>query len=230
MSLLHRFLCASMLLLLSGHIESNAQKEFKEPALPVITLRANPLSFLETDCNVTLGVGYQWHRRWAFTFDPGYIFFAPYSSTTDGERNQVSGIKIRTDVRFFFEKSRSGGFNTFIAPEFHYKYVTTKKWDDFGFNCVGGQCDYYQLAQYKEVKRETGAGVKLGTVLPLSGSRFSVELYGGIGVKFKKFKETDIPIGGSFVNEPDRDGFFNNTQEGVGYLILPAGAKIVFRL
>ncbi len=227
---LFRFLLATIILLPCFCIKLNAQTNRKEKSLPAITLRTNPFSFLETDGNAMLGLGIQWHPQWAFTIDPGYIFFSAYQNADNDMPDKLSGIKIRSDIRFFFERSRKGMFNTFIAPEFHYKYVTAKKWDQFGINCLGGQCDYYQQAQYKEVKEETGASLKLGTLLPLWGNRFDAELYGGIGFKFKKFRETDIPIGGSFVEEPNRDNVFNNNREGVAYLILPVGIKLVFRL
>lgn len=230
MLMLFRFACAATLLLLSFRIESNAQTNLKETHLPVITLRSNPFSFIEIDGNVMIGIGYQWHRRWAATLEPGYIFFSPYNNSENNERTAVSGIKIRTDLRLYFDKPRKGDLNTFIAPEFHYKYVEAKKWDDFGINCLGGQCDYYQKAQYKEVKKEIGASVKLGTILPLWSDQWSIELYGGLGFKFRKFKETDLPIGGSFVTEPDRNNFFNAADEDAAYPLLPAGFKIIFRL
>lgn len=229
MHLFFRFILTTVILLRCACIELKAQINQKEKNLPGITLRTTPFSFLETDGNLMLGIGIQWHPQWAFTIDPGYIFFSPYNNIGN-DLSKPSGIKIRSDIRFFFKKSRAGIFNTFVAPEFHYKYVTTKKWADFGINCLGGQCDYYQQAQYKEVKEETGASVKLGTLLPLWGKRLDAEVYGGIGVKFKKFRETNIPIGGSFVTEPRRDNIFNNNREGVGYLILPAGIKFIFRL
>jgi hypothetical protein len=227
MPILFRFFCTTILLF-SCIIESNAQAVQKETGLHSITLRFNPLSFLETDGNVTIGAGYQWHRRWAITIDPGYIFFSPYADVNNSV--SLSGIKIRSDIRFLFDKSRPGGFSSFIAPEFHYKYVSSKKWDDFGINCLGGQCAYYQRAEYKEVKKEIGASVKIGTLIPLFNNRWKVELYGGLGIKFKNFEETDLPVGGSFVNQPNRDNLFNNNNENTGYIIIPGGIKIVYHL
>ena len=230
MHLLFRTTCVLLLLLHGRLTELNGQSNLKKNVLPAFTLRFNPLSFMERDGNVMLGLGYQWHPRWAATFDPGYIFYRPYILGENNRPSSLSGIKIRSDIRFFFDKSRSGGFNTFIAPEFHYKYAATKKWDDFGINCLGGQCDYYQKAQYKEVKKETGGSLKLGTVLPLWSSRWSAEIYGGIGFKFKKFRYTDLPLGGTFVNEPDQDNVFNNADENKALPMVPAGVKIIFRI
>jgi hypothetical protein len=215
-------------LLFSSIIESNAQADRKETGLHSITLRFNPFSFLETDGNVTIGAGYQWHRRWAITIDPGYIFFTPYANLNNSV--SLSGIKIRSDIRFLFDKSKTGGFNSFVAAELHYKNVSSKKWDDFGINCLGGQCAYYQRAEYKEVKKETGASLKVGTLIPVFNDRWKAELYFGLGLKIKDFEETDLPVGGAFINPPDRGNIFNNTNENTAYIIIPAGIKIIFRI
>jgi Protein of unknown function (DUF3575) len=229
MPIVFRVFLTAIVLLFSSSVDSNAQTNLKETGLHNITLRLNPLSFLETDGNIMLGAGYQLHRRWAITIDPGYIFFRPYDNP-ENRSSDVSGIKIRSDIRFFFIKSRSGRYIFFAGPEFHYKYVSAKKWGDFGINCLGGMCDYYQKGEYKEVKKETGASVKMGTLIPIFNNRWKLELYSGLGFKFKRFKETNLPVGGSFINQPDHDIFFINNDEDAAYLMIPAGIKIIYGL
>lgn len=229
MPMLFRFFCATIILLFSYSIESYAQAKPKETGLHDITLRFNPLSFLEADGNIMLGLGYQLHPRLAITIDPGYIFFRPYEEG-ENKSSSVSGIKIRSDIRFFFAKSRSGKYIFFVGPEFHYKYVSARKWDDFGINCLGGMCAYYQRAQYTEEKKEIGGSLKMGTQIPISGNRWKIELYWGLGFKFIKFKETDLPVGGSFINEPDHNTTFVTYDENTAYPIIPTGIKIVFLL
>lgn len=191
------------------------------------TLRFAPLSFLEGDGNVSVGAGYRINQHWGATLDPGYIFFRPYESGENRETMAVSGIKIRSDIRYFPGRD---GKRFFIGPEFHYKYIRSRELADFGFNCVGGQCDYFQQARFSNIKRETGISLKFGTTLRLSG-RFETELYAGMGVKRKRFTRRDIPTGGSFVSNPETWNFFViNTREDGSYLILPAGARLVFRL
>jgi hypothetical protein len=233
MSTLFRFCSLAVIIsLLSGSfIGAHAQDDAGRKDYPIVTLRTNPLSFLENDGNIMLGVGYQWHQRWAMAIDPGYIFFTPYNNSETSQVSSMSGIKVRADVRYFFEKSRKGLFNTFVAPEFHYKYVRSRKWEDFGINCLGGQCDYYQRAEYTEIKKEMGAALKIGTILPLGNGRFNVEVYGGLGFKFKRFVDTDLPLGGSFVNPPDHSGLLNtNGDPDAAYFILPAGVKFTYRV
>jgi Protein of unknown function (DUF3575) len=230
MAMLFRFFCTTIILLFSCSIELNAQSNLKETSLHDITLRFNPLSFLETDGNVMLGAGYQFHRRFAITVDPGYIFFRPYDDLKN-RSSSVSGIKIRSDIRFLFAKSRHGRYIFFIGPEFNYKYVSAKKWGDFGINCQGGACAYNQKAQYKEVKKETGGAVKMGTQVRVFNDRWKMEFYWGIGFKFKRFKDTNLPVGGSFINQPDHGNIFETANdENEPYPIIPGGVKIIFLL
>jgi hypothetical protein len=224
-----RFFCTAIILLFSCSIELNAQAKSKETSLHNFSLRFNPLSFLETDGNVMLGVGYQLHRRFAITIDPGYIFFRPLDNA-ENKSSSVSGIKIRSDIRFLFAKSRRGRYLFFIGPEFHYKYVSSSKWADFGINCLGGMCAYNQRAQYKEIKKEVGGAAKMGTQLRVFNDRWKIEFYWGIGFKFKRFEETNLPTGGAFLNEPDHDNIFGTTDENTAYPIIPGGIKIIFLL
>jgi hypothetical protein len=198
---------------------------------PVITLRTNPFSILETDANVMLGIGVQWHPRWAATFEPAYVFTRLYdteqeSNITDG----ASGYKIRTDIRYYFndyEFGKRGVF--FVSPGFHYKYTVTNKWDDFGINCTNGQCDFNQRARYKEIKNETGAYLNFGVSLRGFGKRMGIELFGGLGAKFKDIREGGLPLGGSFINPPSSNDITFVPREG-WVAMLPAGVKIAFRI
>ncbi|HET6996926.1 MAG TPA: DUF3575 domain-containing protein [Chitinophagaceae bacterium] len=223
---LFRILFSTILLLCGGTMQSSGQDTKIAPISHPFTLRINPLSVLEPDGNLMVGLGYQFNRRWAITLDPGYIFFSAYAKAANIV--SLSGIKIRSDIRFLFDRSRPGRFSSFIAPEFHYKYVTTTREDDFGINCIGGQCAYNERAEYKEKKKETGISIKVGTLVTLK-SRWNVELYGGLGIKFLKFQLTDIPPGGSFLHPPDTDLIANNNHHSP-QLLVPAGVKFIFRL
>ncbi len=201
---------------------------------PQITLRTNPFSFFEADACAMLGVGLQWHPRWAVSIDPGWVFARPYYTTvrrSDDEKIQVSGFKLRNDLRYYFTDFDHRSITFFIAPEFHYKKVRVSSWSDFGINCVNGQCDYIQRGQYFETKKETGGILKLGCTLPSGNKRLTGEIYGGIGFRKIKYKE-GIPIpGASFVNPPFRNllGGRRTTNERSNNMI-PLGLKISYRI
>ena len=75
--------------------------------------------------------------------------------------------------------------------------------------------------------------VKLGLLTPVpfvNNGRWLLELYGGLGAKVLKFRETDLPVGGSFVFPPFRT-FGSNTDRNTIHLpLLPVGIKLIFVL
>jgi hypothetical protein len=197
---------------------------------PVFSIRANPFSFVESDAGIQIGVGYRWKRHWGTTLDPTYIFYTPVRNLITNERDQRRGLKIRSDIRYYFNDFYFGrGFrllNPFLGPELHYKYVSSKKLTDFGINCVGQQCDYYMTTNYREIKNEIGMAVKAGFNRPLS-TRLGLEVYGGVGVRILHVDEIDIPLGGSFVILPVHDEMFG-TQDGTATVYAPIGLKLVY--
>jgi hypothetical protein len=192
---------------------------------PSLTLRTNLFSVLEIDGGIMLGARYQWSKQFAAVLDPTLIFFNPYF---DEER--PFGIKIRADVRYYLDKYEPQHTRFFIAPEFHFKQTTTKKWATFGINCIGQQCSYYMNTVYKEIKNEIGGSLKMGAEVPLNRrNRWSFEVYGGLGFKVDHYKERDIPIGGIFMPEPTHDRVFG-FGEDKPVPILPCSIKISYRL
>ena len=195
-----------------------------------ISLRTNLFSVLEVDGGIMLGLRYQWSKRFAAVLDPTFIFFNLYDNTNSTSNGQPIGIKIRSDLRYYLDKNTSRRNRYFIAPEFHYKYVSTKRWANFGINCIGQQCDYYMNAKYQQIKNETGGTLKLGAEIPLSDKdKWAIEVYGGLGFKFKNFKQKDIPAGGIFLASPASDDVFG-FEEGTAIPVFPASIKISYRI
>jgi hypothetical protein len=197
---------------------------------PVFSIRANPFSFVESDAGIQVGMGYRWKKRWGVTLDPTYIFYTPVRNFNTNERDQRRGLKIRSDIRYYFNDFYFGrGFrllSPFLGPELHYKYVSSKKLTDFGINCVGQQCDYYMTTNYREIKNEMGVALKTGFNRHLS-TRLDLEVYGGIGVRVIHVYELDIPLGGSFIVLPVHDEMFG-TQDGTATIYAPIGFKLVY--
>ena len=210
---------------------SQEKKEFH----PVITIRTNPFSFLETDAGATLGIGYQFHPRWSVGIDPMLIFYSPYKINNGypDEKEPINGYKIRGEIKYYFWDYIYGsrrGFrgSGFIGLELHYKKTTARKWDSFGMNCINGQCDFYKRAQYTEEKTEEGIAVKAGMIRRLWSPRWAIELYTGVGFKTKHTRQTNLPSGGSF--REDRTESFPIFRENGAYPILPTGIKLVYRI
>jgi hypothetical protein len=210
-----------------------AQKE-KNNFSKGIFLRTNPSSIFEYDAGIMLGVSYQWSKRFSATFDPMFIFFSPWRERNiNNEKNSVLGFKTRIDLRYHITAFNNKGIGFFIGPELHLKTTALSTVREFGINCIQGNCNYYQLARYKEIRNEIGMALKFGFNTPIGtgdNQRFSVEMYGGLGVKFIYLKQKDIPVGGSLPNINNRNVLFRYNEEGVAYPNLPAGIKLSYRI
>lgn len=221
-------------LFFSVTISAQKNKQAIKNSYPEFSLRTSLTSYIDYDAGIMLGINYRWSKNFSASFEPTWIFYNGLVTNRD-EKIFPSGIKIRADLRYYFPKRSNSGPDFFIAPEFHYKSVKTEKEDRFGINCQNGQCAYFQDAVYTEQKKEIGGLLKAGLMAPLSfigkKDRWLIEIYGGFGVKQLKFKETHLPIGGSFVNPPNRAFFsLGNRRDRNTYsiLMLPAGIKLVF--
>lgn len=216
------------------HFLAAAQQ--KKESFPVVTLRTNPLSFAEEDAGIVLGMGMQWSSRWAISIDPMFIFYSPYhldqnntgNSLSDG-RGKTRGVKIRGEVRYYFRNYLYGKRGWFGAVELHYKKVNAAKWADFGMNGANGQYDFYQHAQYDEVKTEEGIAAKMGWLCRLWSPRWVAEFYTGIGLKLKQTTQKNQPAGGSFLSSPNESSVFS-LDEGGPYPMFPIGIKLVYRI
>lgn len=213
--------------------QNSTQKD--DDSYPEFSLHTSLTSYFDYDAGVMLGINYRWSQKFSASFEPTWIFYNAF--ITAGEAIIVpSGIKIRADIKYHFPKSRKRSPDFFVAPEFHYKHTKTKIEDRFGINCQNGQCAYFQNAIYTDIKTEIGGLLKLGLITPfpfVKNDRWLLEMYGGLGVKQLKFRETDLPVGGSFVIPPDRSflSFGIITERNTSNRpMLPAGVKLIFVL
>ncbi len=203
---------------------------------PAFSLHTSLTSWLDYDAGIMLGINYRWSQKFSASFEPTWIFYNGLVTNPD-EKISPSGIKIRSDLRYHFPQKTKKSLDTFIGPELHYKNTQTEKEDRFGINCQNGQCAYFQDAVYTEIKNEIGALIKAGLTAPLTfvnkNNRLCLELYAGFGIKQLKFRETDLPTGGSFINPPDRRLLrFDNTTDRNTYSLpmLPGGLKLILKL
>jgi len=190
-----------------------------------ITLRTNPFSFLQSDAGIMIGMNYRWHERWSATFDPKFIFYAVQSQPTDTDPRKPLGVRVKTDIRYHIR-------NVFFAPELVFGYTSTRSTAEFGINCIGGNCAYYTLQEYTEIKKEAGAAIKFGMTGPIrkKNENWKLELYTGIGVSFFDFQEQGIPPGGSFVRPPTHEDGLGTMDEDEPNILIPFGLIITYRI
>ena len=197
-----------------------------------ITLRTNPFSFLQRDAGIMVGSNFRWHRRWSATIDPKFIFYAVQPSFDGTDPRSPLGIRIKTDVRYHIENFLFGFENIFIAPEVILGYTRTRSTAEFGINCTGGNCSYYTLQKYSEIKKEAGGAIKMGMIGPIKkrNENWKLELYAGFGISFFNFKEKGIPAGGSFVRPPIHEDALGTLDEDRANIMIPFGLTITYRI
>jgi hypothetical protein len=235
MKIFFKYLILLLGLFLSINVLAQTNKKAYNDSYKEFSLRTSLTSFFDYDAGIMLGVNYRWSEHLSASFEPTWIFYNGF--ITAGE-NKIfpTGIKIRADLRYHFEKRKSRSPDFFVAPEFHYKYTKTEKEDRFGINCQNGQCAYFQDAVYTDIKNEVGGQVKLGMITPfpfVKNEKWLLEFYTGFGAKILTFREENLPLGGSFVNPPDRTflNFGNPTSRNTSNRpMLPAGLKLIFVL
>ncbi len=208
---------------------TNVHAQSKSTHYPEWNVRTSLTSYFDYNAGIMLGVGCRWSDRFSAAFEPTWIFYNSFSSETEA-KVYPSGIKIRTDVKLYLNKRR-GKVDFFLAPEYHYKYVESQKQGNFGINCIGGSCAYFQDAYYTEIKKEHGGLLKIGLNcwFPfVNDPRLQLEFNTGFGAKTRTFRETNLPSGGSFIGGPNRNGVFIGTDRGVP--LIPFGLKMLFIL
>ena len=211
---------------------AHSYAQIREPEEPQLWLRTSLVSPFEADGNVMLGLGVQWKSRWAGIVDGGYIFSNLFenNSSDQNELDGVTGLKLRTEFRYYLKDVTSGGRTVwYIAPVFHYKKVSSERSAEFGINCANGNCAYFQIDTYKRIKQEVGGLLTLGTFSTLfGGDRFAVETFIGLGIKGKKFRNTAFPRGATLFVQPG-EGWFSTERDG-SFPMIPVGIKLSFRL
>jgi len=197
-----------------------------------VMLRTNPFSFLQRDAGIMVGLNYRWHSRWSATIDPKFIFYSIQSFAVNMDPRSPLGVRIKTDIRYHIKKFILGFENVFIAPEAVFGYVRTRSSAEFGINCTAGNCAYYTLQKYTEIKKEAGGAIKIGMIGPIKkkNENWKLELYSGIGVSFFDFQERGIPAGGSFVRPPLHDDILGRLDEDEPNIMIPFGLIITYRI
>jgi Protein of unknown function (DUF3575) len=220
-------------LLFSLTVSAQKNKQIYQPSYPEYSLHTSLTSFFDDDAGFMLGVNYRWSKHFSASLEPTWIFYNFYNYE-DGTSMKIipSGIKIRADFRYYFKKRKPKYPDFYISPEFHYKHTNTKREGLFGMNLQNGQYAYFQNAVYTDIKNEIGGFVKTGIIVPLrfvKNHRWLIDMYIGIGGKQYNYRETDLPVGGSFIRLPAR-GIFGNSGDSYAIPMVPAGFKLIFIL
>lgn len=142
-------------------------------------LRFNPFGLVDVmDGNLSGGVEIPFNARWSLTTDLSFIFYSAYIPNN----RRTLGYIIRPAIRYYLTDEHK----FFLEVSFFYKRAGYKIKDWLGKDCVSGVPAYEELETFIFRKRVFGINPQAGFQKNLTRSkRLRMELYAGLGVRFK---------------------------------------------
>ncbi len=204
-----------MLLLAAATLSASAQNK-KPPVVYKQAVSFSPLALADMDHTLLLTGEYRLKPNLALLTDVGYIFASDYISSI----KSTWGLNIRPALRVYHGKRNKG----YLQVQGFYKMVNYTLYDWLGKDCVNGVPSYEKLQDFTYRKNVYGFHFTAGGVLPLSPSnRWLIDLYGGLGVRYKTHK---------LVNEEEGcynlgpEALFDFHRDDVTTLSIPMGVRI----
>jgi len=206
-----------LLVLLPAAVLCQGQK-ISEPAKKV-RIGISPLALAQIDFTLLPAVDIQLSDRLILTGEAGYIFSSLYMN--EKSYNAAQGFIVRVSPKILIGQTR----RFYMAPQFFYKKVSHRIEDWLGKDVVGGVPSYSQYQRFRYQRRIYGTNLTCGVYLPLDRKgRNSLDLYAGLGVRWKKAEVTDVPRATYRTNLQ----FFGD--EGLVTASIPLGARLLFSL
>jgi hypothetical protein len=137
-----------------------------------------PLALIQIyDGGLFLTYDYRISNRIALAADAGWIFYSAYLQ----QAKHVGGYSFRPSIRFFVNPAAT----IYVEPQFTVKHVVYTIYDWLDKQVSNGVAGYQQLQDFRYVKNVVGGNVLVGFVLPTGATRLKLDLYVGLGAKFK---------------------------------------------
>jgi len=206
-----------LLLLIPVAACCHAQKVQKTE--PKVRIGFSPLALAQIDFTLLPTAEIQLSDRLILNGEAGYIFSSLYLN--EKSYNAAQGFIARVSPKIFTGHTR----RFYLAPQFFYKKVSHRIEDWLGKDVVGGVPSYSQYQRFRYERRIYGTNLTCGVYLPLDRKgRNSLDLYAGLGVRWKKAEVTDVPRAAYRTNIQ----FFGD--EGLTTASTPIGARLLFAL
>lgn len=175
---------------------------------PHVLLKWSPLTFLEFDAGLQLGVEYALGQRTSLQHEAAHLFYMMHEDETFGKIYPLQGFALKTELRRYLgsNATRMSGF--YLAPQVQYKHT---RWDK----------DYIKKSDGARVpvefwKHIVKTNLRLGYQL-ITPKGFVLDVYGGAGIRL-----------GKVYSDPD---FYVDGEVKYGYPInLQAGVKVGWAL
>lgn len=151
---------------------------------PHYIIKWAPLSVIELDNTVQFGLEYLLPGPWSVQQELGYGWFnLNNNADIDGDPYKNREVwRSRTEFRVYLDHNKDvakprGGY---FALEFLYKRVNFEREASIGRECADGQCEYFELLDYKILKDVFGYHAKFGGQFIVE-NRLAIDIYSGIG-------------------------------------------------
>lgn len=163
----------------------------------------SPLALIDFKSSIEFSHEFRYLPWMSSQVEAGFINPWLVEWENDNFRNQY-GIRLRAEQRFFFGGDNPAQRTAYLGPSVFFIHHTFDRVRQFGFDCVEGtdDCAYYRVVHYDGFRRDIGAHLKLGVMLPLdSKDRFWMDMYWGFGFRHRLVRTTKPEDGHNFFRE-----------------------------
>jgi hypothetical protein len=223
-----------LILCLLVTVSSKGQRRGNAPdsLLTGLRISTNILTLREPDGGISLALENRYTKEWSVLVEGTWIFI-----DEKGDYNlrgqytpKAKGFRIRPEIRYYMP-GRGHKYKLFFAQEISYKRVSyLEEWiHPVGGNAYGENFNYEKIVSYDKVKTIIGTSGKMGLQFFFDPRhKYMMELYVGLGIKYRKVKFKDeIPPYISYIE--DNDSYLMSAPESGWNINIPMGIKVGYR-
>lgn len=171
---------------------------------PRWVIKFAPLSIVDPDNTIQFALERSLGRRQSVQVELGYGWesIGLWETTARGRFSNKETWRGRAEWRLYFRpQARPLGF--YAAAEGLYKQVNVQETTSNGLPCVG-ECPPGLLGKAPALKHVWGGHLKIGYQRPiLSSDRLLVDVYWGLGARYRQVDRPDLPVGITLQEEPN---------------------------
>lgn len=194
-------------------------------------ISTNIMSLYEPDAGPALAVEYRPDKSWSVLLEGAWICY-DLKDVYDlrGEYTPMAkGLRLRPEVRYYLPGKKRKSYVFFFSQELMYKRVNflEERIVPKGGN-TSGNFDYEQLTAYKKTKQLFGTAGKFGFQRFVDRPHHVfIELYFGIGLKYRTSSYKEQPPASSYLE--DNDKYSWEVRNDGWLLYTPLGFKVGYR-
>lgn len=215
-------------------VSSKGQRREGTPdsLLTGLRISTNLLTLREPDGGISLALENRYTKEWSVLVEGTWIFIDEKGDyNLRGQYSpKAKGFRIRPEIRYYMP-GRGHKYKLFFAQEISYKRVSyLEEWiHRVGENSTGDYFNYEKITPYDKVKTIIGTSGKMGLQFYFDPRhKYIMELYIGLGIKYRKVKFKDeVPTYGSYME--DNSSYFLNAPESGWNINIPMGIKVGYR-